>query len=110
MLKVQVSGLDSGQVITWTSWYRSTAISLLAYIFLAVAAALQRALDEDAALVDLILVTIPELLKQLRGIVILEPRRDPAHRDAWSLWRRRHQYFTRQAHKRWHVYADKLPG
>jgi SRSO17 transposase len=106
----QVTGLDSGQVTTWTSWHRWTAISLLAYIFLAVAAALQRALDEDGALVELIPVTIPELLRQLRGTVIPEPRRNPAHRDAWSLWRRRHQYFARQAHKRWHVYADTLPG
>ena len=39
----QVSGLDSGQVTTWTSWHRWTAISLLACAFLAVAAAWQRA-------------------------------------------------------------------
>ncbi|HXT91916.1 MAG TPA: IS701 family transposase [Trebonia sp.] len=106
----QVTGLDSGQVTTWTSWHRWTAVSLLAYIYLAVAAALQRALDEDGALAGLIPVTIPELLRQLRGTVIPEPRRDPAHRDAWSLWRRRHQYLARQAHNRWHLYADKLPG
>ena len=41
----QVSGLDSGQVTTWTSWHRWTAVSLLAYAFSAVAAACQRALD-----------------------------------------------------------------
>jgi SRSO17 transposase len=40
-LSKQVSGLDSGQVTTWTSWHRWTAISLLAYAFLAVAAACQ---------------------------------------------------------------------
>jgi SRSO17 transposase len=106
----QVSGLDSGQVTTWTSWHRWTAISLLAYIFLAVAAAFQRALDEDAGILELIPVTIPELLRQLRGTVIPEPRRDQAHRHGWSLWRRRHQYYARQAHQRWHAYADKLPG
>lgn len=105
----QVSGLDSGQVTTWTSWHRWTAISLLAYIFLAVAAAFQRALDKNAAILELIPVTIPELLRQLRGTVIPEPCRDQAHRDAWSLWRRRHQYHARQAHQRWHAYADKLP-
>jgi hypothetical protein len=38
-LSKQVSGLDSGQVTTWTSWHRWTAISLLACAFLAVAAA-----------------------------------------------------------------------
>jgi len=41
----QVSGLDSGQVTTWTSWHRWTAISLLVGAFLAVAAAGQRAAD-----------------------------------------------------------------
>jgi SRSO17 transposase len=105
----QVSGLDSGQVTTWTSWHRWTAICLLAYIFLAVAAAFQRARDEDAGILGLIPVTIPELLRQLRGTVIPEPRRDRAHRDGWSLWRRRHQYRARQAHQRWQAYADSLP-
>ena len=105
----QVSGLDSGQVTTWTSWHRWTAICLLAYIFLAVAAAFQRARDEDAGILGLIPVTIPELLRQLRGTVIPEPRRDRAHRDGWSLWRRRHQYRARRAHQRWQAYADSLP-
>jgi SRSO17 transposase len=105
----QVSGLDSGQVTTWTSWHRWTAICLLAYIFLAVAAASQRTRDEDAGIPGLIPVTIPELLRQLRGTVIPEPRRDRAHRDGWSLWRRRHQYRARQAHQHWQAYADALP-
>ena len=106
----QVSGLDSGQVTTWTSWHRWTAICLLAYIFLAVAAAFQRTRDKDAGILGLIPVTIPELLRQLRGTVIPEPRRDRAHRDGWSLWRRRHQYRARQAHQRWQTYADALPN
>jgi len=105
----QVSGLDSGQVTTWTSWHRWTAISLLAYAFLAVAAACQRATDTSASVLDLIPVTIPELLRQLRGTVIPEPRRDQRHRDAWTLWRRRHQHSARQAHQRWHAYADEVP-
>ena len=63
----QVSGLDSGQVTTWTSWHRSTAVSLLAYAFLAVAAACQRALDGSAGILGLVPVTVPELLRQLRG-------------------------------------------
>jgi SRSO17 transposase len=104
----QVSGMDSGQVTTWTSWHRWTAISLLAYAFLAVAAARQRALDGSAGILGLIPVTVPELLRQLRGTVIPGPRRDKAHRDAWSLWRRRHQYKARQAHQRWHAYADEV--
>ena len=105
----QVSGLDSGQVTTWASWHRWTAVSLLAYAFLAVAAACQRALDGRAGILGLIPVTVPELLRQLRGTVIPDPRRDKAHRDAWSLWRRRHQYQAQQAHQRWHAYADEVP-
>lgn len=105
----QVSGLDSGQVTTWTSWHRWTALSLLAGAFLAVAAACQRAADSSAGILELIPVTVPELLRQLRGIVIPEPRRDRQHRDAWALWRRRHQYGAQQAHQRWHAYADEVP-
>jgi hypothetical protein len=108
-LSKQVSGLDSGQVTTWTSWYRWTAISLLAYAFLAVAAACQRARDASAAAPGLIPVTIPELLRQLRGTVIPEPRRDKPHRAAWALWRRRHQYQTQQAHQRCHDNDLQLP-
>ena len=52
---------------------------------------------------------MPELLRQLRGTVIPEPRRDKQHRDCWMLWRRRHQYAARQAHQRWHAYADEVP-
>jgi SRSO17 transposase len=108
-LSKQVSGLDSGQVTTWTSWHRWTAISLLACAFLAVAAACQRARDGSASMLGLIPVTVPELLRQLRGTVIPEPRRDKPHRDAWALWRRRHQYGAQQAHQRWHAYADETP-
>jgi SRSO17 transposase len=108
-LTKQVTGLDSGQVTSWTSWHRWTAICLLAYAFLAVAATWQRVRDGDAAILGLIPVTTPELLRQLRGTVIPEPRRDKPHRDAWTLWRRRHQYQAQQAHQRWHAYADELP-
>ena len=38
------------QVTTWTSWHRWTAISLLAYAFLAVSSAWQRTLDGSAGL------------------------------------------------------------
>jgi SRSO17 transposase len=108
-LAKQATGLDSGQVTTWTSWHRWTAISLLAYAFLAVAAACQRALDGATAFLELIPVTVPELLRQLRGTVIPDPCRDKPHRDSWALWRRRHQYHARQAHRRWHAYADEVP-
>jgi hypothetical protein len=108
-LSKQVAGLDAGQVTTWASWRRWTAISLLADVFLAVAAAFQRALDGDASALELIPVTVPELLRQLRGTVIPDPRRDRPHRDAWTRWRRHHQYGARAAHQRWHAYADAIP-
>jgi len=105
----QVSGLDSGQVTTWTSWHRWTAVSLLAGAFLAAAAVCQRAADSSADMLKLIPVTVPELLRQLRGTVVPEPRHDQQHRDGWMLWRRHHQYGARQAHQRWHAYADEAP-
>ena len=105
----QVTGLDSGQVTTWTSWHRWTAISLLAAAFLAVAAAWQRARDGSTGR--------PRADPRHRSRAAQtaprhrhpRPCRDKAHRDAWTLWRRRHQYHARQAHQRWHAYADELP-
>jgi hypothetical protein len=87
-LAKQSTGLDAGQVIRWKSWYRWTAICLLACIYLAVAIALQRqqdaSSDPDAGLIP---ITVPELLRLLRDIVISPPRRDRAHRLHWSAWR-----------------------
>ena len=109
-LSKQVAGLDAGQVIRWKSWHRWTAICLLAYIYLAVAAALQREQDASSDLdAGLIPVTVPELLRLLRDIVIPPPRRDRAHRLHWSNWRRRHQHRARQAHHRWNTYAEAAP-
>jgi SRSO17 transposase len=109
-LSKQAAGLDSGQVIRWKSWHRWTAVCLLAYIYLAVAVALQREQDASSDLdAELIPVTIPELLRLLRDIVIPPPRRDRAHRLHWSKWRRRHQHRARQAHQRWNAYAETAP-
>ena len=109
-LAKQSTGLDAGQVIRWKSWHRWPAICLLAYIYLAVAVALQRqheaGPEPDAGLIP---VTIPELLRLLRDVVIPSPRRDRAHRLHWSEWRRRHQYRARQAHQRWNAYAETAP-
>jgi hypothetical protein len=58
-------------VIRWKSWHRWTAICLLAYTYLAVAVALKRqheaGPEPDAGLIP---VTIPELLRLLREVVI----------------------------------------
>jgi SRSO17 transposase len=107
-LAKQAAGLDCGQVIRWTSWHRWTTICLLAYIYLAVAAAVKR--DSQAAQeIGLIPITVPELLRLLRNTVIPPPCRDQAHRRHWSQWRRRHQYRARQAHQRWYTSADTAP-
>jgi hypothetical protein len=103
-----VAGLDAGQVIRWRSWHRWTAICLLTYLHLAVAVALQRQHEAGSGLdAGLIPVTVPELLRLLRDIVIPPPRRDWAHRLHWSEWRRRHQHRAREAHRRWNAYADR---
>jgi hypothetical protein len=106
-----VADLDAGQVIRWRSWHRWTAICLLACIYLAVAVALQHQHQHEPGsdLAGLIPVTVPELLRLLRGIVIPPPRRDRAHRLHWSAWRRRHQHRARQAHQRWNAYAEATP-
>jgi SRSO17 transposase len=107
-LSKQAVGLDSGQVIRWRSWHRWSALCLLAFMYLAVAAALDR--DAPASLeTGLIPVTIPEMLRMLRGTVIPPPRRDHTHRQHWPQWRRRHQYRASQAHQRWNAYADATP-
>ena len=81
-----------------------------AAIYLAVAVALQRQQDASSDLdAGLIPITIPELLRLLRDIVIPTPRRDRAHRLHWSAWRRRHQHRARQAHRRWNAYAETTP-
>jgi SRSO17 transposase len=109
-LAKQSTGLDAGQVIRWKSWHRWTAICLLAYIYLAVTAALQRHQDTGSDPgAGLIPITIPELLRLLRDAVIPPPRRDQAHRLHWSTWRRRHQHRARQAHQRWNAYAEATP-
>jgi hypothetical protein len=109
-LAKQSTGLDAGQVIRWKSWHRWTAICLLAYIYLAVAVALQRQQEAGSDLdAGLIPITVPELLRLLRDTVIPPPRRDRPHRLHWSTWRRRHQHRARHAHQRWNAYAETTP-
>jgi len=72
-----------------------------------VAAALHRQQDAGSDLdAGLIPLTVPELLRLLRGTVISPPRQDQTHRLHWSIWRRRHQHRARCAHQRWNAYAE----
>ena len=66
-------------------------ICLLAYIYLAIAVAVQRQQEAGSDLdAGLIPITVPELLRLLRDTVIPPPRRDQPHRLHWPAWRRRH--------------------
>jgi hypothetical protein len=83
---------------------------LLAYTYLAIAVAVQRQQESGSDLdAGLIPITVPELLRLLRDIVIPLPRRDRPHRLHWPAWRRRHQHRARQAHRRWNAYAETTP-
>jgi hypothetical protein len=109
-LTKQAAGLDAGQVIRWRSWHRWPAICLLAYIYLAVAVAVRRQQEAGSDLeAGLIPVTVPEVLRLLRDIVIPPPRQDRARRLHWPDWRRRHQRRARQAHRRWNACAEATP-
>ena len=105
----QATGLDKGQVTTWTSWHRWSTAALVAYAFLAVTAALERDAADGDQPIDLVPITCHELLRLLRLLILPTPRRDAGHILHWSTWRRRHQHRARQAHQRWHAYADTTP-
>lgn len=106
------TGLDKGQVTTWTSWHRWSTAALVAYAFLAVAAALERGVQDDThgpGEPELVPVSCHELLRLLRLLILPAPRRDAEHLLHWSAWRRHHQYRARACHLRWHAYADAAP-
>jgi SRSO17 transposase len=104
----QATGLDKGQVTTWTSWHRWNTAALIAYAFLAIATALAHDTPAPAE-ADLIPLTCHELLRLLRLLILPAPRRDGEHVLHWSTWRRHHQHRARACHQRWHAYADTTP-
>jgi hypothetical protein len=88
-------GLDEHQVRCWDSWYRWATLAMLAYAFLAVTAAIQRARHPaPPGLVELSCNEIAHLFATL----VLQPATDQHHRLRWSRWRRRHQARARRAH------------
>jgi hypothetical protein len=79
--------MDAGQVIPWKSWQRWTTICLLAYIYLAIAVAVQRRQEAGSDLdAGLIPITVPELLRLLSDAVIPPSRRDQPHRPPLGRW------------------------
>ncbi|MGV9885364.1 IS701 family transposase, partial [Streptomyces sp. NPDC003379] len=62
----EISHLDKGQVTCWNSWHRWSVIALVAYAYLAVTAALERAAQtgrNDPAEADLVPLSSHELLR-----------------------------------------------
>ncbi len=88
-----LTGLDQHQVRRWTSWHRWTILAMLAYAFLAVLAATERAKTPPG----LIALTCNEI-HRLFNTLIVEPARDLRHRLHWSTWRRQHQHRARTSH------------
>ena len=90
-------GLDQHQVRRWRSWYRWVTLAMLAYAFLVVAAATQRARHPPP--LGLIPLTCNEVQHLFAALV---PARltDTSHRLRWSAWRRRHQARARACHYR----------
>ncbi|MBB4935758.1 hypothetical protein FHR32_000063 [Streptosporangium album] len=98
-----LTGLDQGQVTTWTSWHRWCLISMISYVLPAVIAGLEHRDSADHAHVELVPVSCRELLKLLRILVPARPRQniDPDHALHRSHWRRRHQHRAAACHRRW---------
>jgi SRSO17 transposase len=92
-----LAGLDEHQVRRWLSWRRWTLLAMLAHALLVVLAAGEHAAAPPPP--GLIPLTCNELQRLLLRRVI-EPARRPADPEAWSCWRRRHQYRARASHYR----------
>jgi SRSO17 transposase len=92
-----LAGLDEHQVRRWLPWRRWTLLAMLAHALLVVLAAGEHAAGPAPA--GLIPLTCNEIQRLLIRLV-LEPARRPADPEAWSRWRRRHQYRARASHYR----------
>jgi SRSO17 transposase len=92
-----LAGLDEHQVRRWLPWRRWTLLAMLAHALLVVLAAGEHAAGAPpAGLIPLICNELQRLLTRL----VLEPARRTADPQAWSGWRRRHQYRARASHYR----------
>lgn len=98
-----LTGLDQGQVTTWTSWHRWSLISLIAYALLAITTSQERGGSTGVHDGNFVPVSCRELVKLLRRFVLPPARQDIdlEHALHWSLWRRRHQARAAACHRRW---------
>ena len=90
-----LAGLDEHQVRRWTSWRRWTLLAMIAHALLAVVAAREH--TERPVPDGLIALTCAEI-RRLFTTYLIEPGRALACPQAWSRWRRRHQYNARTSH------------
>ncbi|KOG54809.1 transposase [Streptomyces virginiae] len=92
-----LEGLDEHQVRRYPSWARWVTLAMLAHAFLAIVRA-----DEHThrpAPDDLIPLTCNEIQRLLITVAVRSDH-GPAHRLAWSTWRRRHQARSQASHYR----------
>ncbi|MFF1482492.1 IS701 family transposase, partial [Streptomyces sp. NPDC058301] len=92
-----LAGLDEHQVRRWNSWHRWTTLAMLAHVFLAITAAIERTVSASSP--ELIPLTCSGI-RRLLATLLSQPVRDLAHQLRWSTWRRRHQAHTRTSHYR----------
>src|SRR3954471_3376073 len=92
-----LAGLDEHQVRRWLPWRRWTLLAMLAHALLVVLAAGEHAAGPPP--VGLVPLTCNEL-QRLLTCLVLDPARRPADSQAWSRWRRRHEYRARVSHYR----------
>jgi SRSO17 transposase len=92
-----LAGLDEHQVRHWLPWRRWTLLAMLAHALLVVLTASEHAAGPPPT--GLVPLTCNELQRLLVRLV-LEPARRSADPEAWSRWRRRHQYRARASHYR----------
>jgi hypothetical protein len=90
-------GLDQHQVRRWRCWYRWMTLAMLAFAFLVVAAATERA--QHPAPPGAIELTCNEV-QHMFAALACRPAGDLAHRLRWSWWRRRQQARARACHYR----------
>ncbi|MFI6079385.1 IS701 family transposase [Actinoplanes sp. NPDC051343] len=89
-----LAGLDEHQHRRWQPWHRWTIFAMLAYALLAVTTATAARTPAPAGLIAL---TCNEI-RRLLVVHVIEPERRITDPDAWSTWRRRHQYRAKISH------------
>jgi hypothetical protein len=90
-----LAGLDEHQVRSWISWQRWTLLAMTAHALLAVITANEH--TERPTPTGLIALTCNEI-RRLFTVHVNEHRRAQTCPQAWSNWRRRHQYRARTSH------------